>query len=81
MARQYHYTDDTWWSSNGCSCCEAEVMPAFNSNFTCTLYGEEELLPEALSHFLLNRATGEELEKVANLLNIEVYLDGELVNE
>lgn len=27
----YQYTDDSWWSSNGCDCCDADYMECYNA--------------------------------------------------
>lgn len=32
--RRFHFTDDSWWDSPGCSCCEASLMEAYNSEDT-----------------------------------------------
>lgn len=32
--RKYYFTDDSWWDSPGCSCCEATLMEAYNSEDT-----------------------------------------------
>lgn len=33
MSKVYEITDDTWWDSNGCSCCEPYEMPLYNVDF------------------------------------------------
>lgn len=34
MKKKFHFTDDSWWDSPGCSCCEASLMEAYNSEDT-----------------------------------------------
>lgn len=31
---KFTFTDDSWWDSPGCSCCEASLMEAYNSEDT-----------------------------------------------
>lgn len=31
---KFHFTDDSWWDSPGCSCCPASLMEAYNSEDT-----------------------------------------------
>lgn len=31
---KYYFTNDSWWDSPGCSCCEATLMEAYNSEDT-----------------------------------------------
>ena len=30
IGKHYNFTNDSWWDSPGCSCCEATLMDAFN---------------------------------------------------
>lgn len=32
--KKFYFTDDSWWDSPGCSCCEASLMEAYNSEDT-----------------------------------------------
>ena len=32
--KRFYFTDDSWWDSPGCSCCEASLMEAYNSEDT-----------------------------------------------
>ena len=29
-AKHFIFTDDSWWDSNGCDCCEDQLMEAYN---------------------------------------------------
>lgn len=37
--KNYVFTDDSWWFSNGCSCCEDYLMESYNSDQTCGNFG------------------------------------------
>lgn len=32
--KKFNFKDDSWWDSPGCSCCEASLMEAYNSEDT-----------------------------------------------
>lgn len=32
--KRFYFTNDSWWDSPGCSCCEASLMEAYNSEDT-----------------------------------------------
>lgn len=32
--KKFKFTNDSWWDSPGCSCCEASLMEAYNSEDT-----------------------------------------------
>ena len=32
--KKFQFTNDSWWDSPGCSCCEASLMEAYNSKDT-----------------------------------------------
>lgn len=32
--KRFYFTDDSWWESPGCSCCEASLIEAYNSEDT-----------------------------------------------
>lgn len=56
---KYYFTDDSWWDSPGCSCCEATLMEAYNSEDTDpslgTAHYELECYIQAIITTLLRR--------------------------
>lgn len=32
--KKFYFTDNSWWDSQGCSCCEASLMEVYNSEDT-----------------------------------------------
>jgi hypothetical protein len=37
--KRYIFKDDSYWFSNGCSCCDDYLMESFNSEQTCGNFG------------------------------------------
>lgn len=50
--KTYTFTNDSYWFSNGCSCCEDLLMESFNSDQTCcnfgSAYSEEDCYLQAI---------------------------------
>lgn len=44
--KKYYFTDDSWWDSSGCSCCEATLMEAYNSEDTDPSLGSSHSIAE-----------------------------------
>lgn len=44
--KKYYFTDDSWWDSPGCSCCEASLMEAYNSDDTYNPLGSAHSIAE-----------------------------------
>jgi hypothetical protein len=49
----YTFTNDSYWFSNGCDCCEDLLMESFNSDQTCcnfgSAYSEEDCYLQAIA--------------------------------
>jgi|SRR5690554_816204 len=57
MTKTYYFIDDSFYSSNGCDCCEPDYMPCFNidteehPDFDLTLgsaHSEEDMMEQVL---------------------------------
>lgn len=57
--KKFYFTDDSWWDSPGCSCCEASLMEAYNSEDTApslgTAHSKLECYIQAIITVLLDR--------------------------
>lgn len=51
--RKFYFTDDSWWDYLGCSCCEASLMEAYNSEDTDPSLGTAHYKLECYIHAIL----------------------------
>lgn len=88
---RFYFTDDSWWDSPGCSCCEASLMEAYNSEDTDpslgTAHYKLECYIQAIATVLIKRNHScdpealylleeEELHALCKAMEIEVEVHG-----
>ena len=51
--KTYFYTDDSYYLSNGCDCCEASFYECYNSNDTDYMLGSAHSIEDCWIHAIL----------------------------
>lgn len=87
--KTYTFTNDSYWFSNGCDCCEDLLMESYNSDQTCcnfgSAYSEEDCYLQAIATEKgweywedvpddLREMSYTELKKLATEMGIEVRI-------
>jgi len=89
---KFYFTNDSWWDSPGCSCCEPTLMEAYNSEDTDpslgTAHSELDCYIQAIASVLIKRGgyyvdscalyllTEDEVYSLCKVMGIEVEIHG-----
>lgn len=85
----YTFTNDSYWFSNGCDCCDDMLMESYNSDDTCcnfgSAYSEEDCYIQAICTEIgykywedvpddLREMSYDQLKNIADSMEIEVRI-------
>lgn len=90
--KKFNFMDSSWWDSLGCSCCEASLMEAYNSEDTDpslgTAHSKLDCYIHAIITVMIERHSCDfdpevlylleekEIEALCKAMKIEVEIDG-----